>query len=226
MKRTCTFREIGMENKVSYPEFFFLFFAGSIIGFLMEGLWRVIRTGVWENHSATVWGPFCIIYGVGAASLYWISGQVNELSLWKQFLIYAVIGAMVEYLGSCLQEFFFGTISWDYSGRLLNINGRVCFSMTLMWGTLGIAFSCLCTPALSRFFNHADNWPVKGLCVIMSILMAVDLLVSACAIVRWREREYDLPAKSPIGEHLDKSFDNERMEDIYNNMVFVGKDAD
>ena len=45
-----------MENKANYPEMFFLFFAGSVLGFLLEGIWRVIRTGAWENHAATVWG--------------------------------------------------------------------------------------------------------------------------------------------------------------------------
>ena len=30
-----------MENKANYPEMFFLFFAGSVLGFLLEGIWRV-----------------------------------------------------------------------------------------------------------------------------------------------------------------------------------------
>ena len=122
-----------MENKANYPEMFFLFFAGSVLGFLLEGIWRVIRTGAWENHAATVWGPFCIIYGFGAAALYWISGQASDLPIWAQFLLYALIGAAVEYLGSWGQELVFGSVSWDYSDRLLNINGRICLSMTLVW---------------------------------------------------------------------------------------------
>ena len=123
----------------------------------------MIRTGAWENHAATVWGPFCIIYGFGAAALYWISGQASDLPIWAQFLLYALIGAAVEYLGSWGQELVFGSVSWDYSDRLLNINGRICL------------------------------------------------------------RQYDLPAITPIGEQLDEHFDDERMEEIYNNMVFVEK---
>ena len=212
-----------MENKANYPEMFFLFFAGSVLGFLLEGIWRVIRTGAWENHAATVWGPFCIIYGFGAAALYWISGQVSDLPIWAQFLLYALIGAAVEYLGSWGQELVFGSVSWDYSDRLLNINGRICLSMTLMWGLLGVAFSLLCVPVVNRLFDLTEDWPVKGLCVMLSILMSVDLLVSAGALVRWRDRQYDLPAITPIGEQLDEHFDDERMEEIYNNMVFVEK---
>ncbi len=58
---------------MTYPEFLFIFIIGSMAGFLLEGIWCVIRTGMWENHSATLYGPFCIIYGIGAAALYVIS---------------------------------------------------------------------------------------------------------------------------------------------------------
>ena len=43
-----------MENKANYPEMFFLFFAGSVLGFLLEGIWRVIRTGAWESFTGSV----------------------------------------------------------------------------------------------------------------------------------------------------------------------------
>ena len=217
-----------MENKTTYPEIFFLFFAGSVVGFFLEGIWRVIRTGAWENHSATVYGPFCIIYGVGAAALYWLSGKLDDIPLWEQFLIYAGTGAAVEYLGSLLQERFFGSISWDYTGRLLNINGRICLSMTLMWGMLGIMFSLMVCPLINRLFDIAANWPVKGLCILLSILMAADLLLSASALLRWRERQYDIPPKNLVEERLDERYSDERMEEIYNNMVFLnneGKDT-
>lgn len=212
-----------MENKMNYPEMLFLFFVGSVLGFLLEGAWRVIRTGAWENHAATVWGPFCIIYGFGATALYWISGQVNDLPIWGQFLLYALIGAAVEYLGSWVQELVFGSVSWDYSNKFLNINGRICLSTTLMWGLLGVVFSQLCAPATKRFFGLASDWPIKGLCVIISVFMAFDLLVSAGALIRWRERQDNLPARTRIDEQLDEYFDDQRMEEIYNNMVFVKK---
>ncbi len=210
-----------MEHRTGYTEMFFLFFAGSILGFLLEGIWRVIRTGSWENHSATVYGPFCIVYGAGAAALYWISSRTDGMPVWKEFLIYAAVGALTEYLGSFLQEYVFGSVSWDYGGRFLNINGRICFSMTMMWGMLGLVFSRLCVPAVDRIFDMTADWPIKGLCVILSVLMGSDLLISAGALFRWRERQYDIPPKNVIGAELDEHYDDERMEEIYNNMVFV-----
>lgn len=212
-----------MENKTTYPQLFFLFFAGSVAGFFLEGIWRVIRTGAWENHSATVYGPFCIVYGVGAAALYWMSGQVNDIPLWVQFLIYAVTGATVEYLGSFAQERFFGSVSWDYTGRLLSLNGRICLSMTLMWGMLGITFSLMVCPLITQLFTTAADWPVKGLCILLSVLMAADLLLSASALLRWRDRQYDIPPRNLVEERLDERYDDERMGEVYNNMVFLEK---
>ena len=43
-----------MNNKASYPELFFLFFTGSILGFILEGIWRVIRTGTWEKPAGSL----------------------------------------------------------------------------------------------------------------------------------------------------------------------------
>lgn len=55
--------------KISYTNLFWLFMLGSVAGFVLEGLWCILMEGHWENHSATVWGPFCIIYGIGAAAV-------------------------------------------------------------------------------------------------------------------------------------------------------------
>lgn len=206
---------------MTYPELLFIFITGSIAGFLLEGIWRVIRTGMWENHSATLYGPFCIIYGVGAAALYAISGELMDLSLWKQFLLYALTGALTEYAGSFLQEILLGSVSWDYSTRFLNLHGRICFSMTMVWGVLGLLFSRFCTPAADRFFLAAADWPVKWICIFISILMAADLIISAGALFRWYERIENIPARNQIEEHFDKRFDNEHMEKIYNNLVFI-----
>lgn len=64
-------------GKADYVALFWLFMAGSALGFIAEGLRCVLTDGHWENHSSTVWGPFCIIYGVGALAVYLISGLLR-----------------------------------------------------------------------------------------------------------------------------------------------------
>ncbi len=51
----------GLIFKISYQSIFWLFFFGSIAGFILEGLWRILKKGTWENHTATVWGTLFIV---------------------------------------------------------------------------------------------------------------------------------------------------------------------
>lgn len=53
------------DKRMNYASLFWVFMAGSVLGFIVEGLWCVLRKGAWENHVATVWGPLCLVYGVG-----------------------------------------------------------------------------------------------------------------------------------------------------------------
>ena len=95
--------------KVTYSSLFWLFLYGSVVGFILEGLWCILRKGAWESHSATVWGPFCIIYGFGAVAVYLISTALKRKNLPLQFALFSVAGALVEYFGSLFQEIVFGS---------------------------------------------------------------------------------------------------------------------
>lgn len=132
-------KETG-DFRADYATLFWLFMFGSVAGFVLEGLWCVITDGHWESHTATVWGPFCIIYGIGAVAVCLLSGLLRWKSLPVQFAAFSASGAAVEFFGSLFQELCFGSVSWDYSGHLLNLGGRVSLKMALMWGVLGIVF--------------------------------------------------------------------------------------
>lgn len=111
--------------KIRYSTLFWLFMLGSVVGFILEGLWCILLQGHWEHHSATVWGPFCIIYGIGAVAVYLLSVVLKNQNLLVQFAAFTVSGAAVEYFGSLFQELCFGSVSWDYSEHILNLGGRV-----------------------------------------------------------------------------------------------------
>ena len=50
-------RRCGLKD-VEATDMLWLFVGGSVIGFVLEGLWHILRVGTWESHTATVWGPF------------------------------------------------------------------------------------------------------------------------------------------------------------------------
>ena len=58
------------EEHATYQNMFWLFMISNVLGVILEGLWCLIRTGYWETHVVSMWGPFCIIYGFGAVGFY------------------------------------------------------------------------------------------------------------------------------------------------------------
>ncbi len=94
----------------TYCSLFWLFLFGSVVGFVLEGLWCILKKGTWESHSATVLGSFCIIYGFGAVAVYLISMVLKGENLLLQFFLFSVSGALVEYFGSLCSPCLFGSL--------------------------------------------------------------------------------------------------------------------
>ena len=203
-----------------YEELFWVFFVGSILGFIVEGIWHILLTGEWVDHSATVVGPFCIVYGVGAVAAFAVAKIVPRHRVGVQFLAFAVTGGAVEYFTSLFQERTFGSVSWDYSSHTLNLGGRVSGQMAILWGFLGMVFIGLIYPALVRLLRrmHTRRWHI--FCVACSVFMAFNLAISASAILRWKERRDGLPPSDRWETYLDDTYPDAHMEYVYSDMHF------
>ncbi len=210
------------KTPVSWAGLFWIFLLGSVVGFVLEGIWNILRKGVWESHPATVWGPFCIIYGLGAVALALCAPLLQGRRLLTQFLFCAAAGTLVEYLGGLGQKAVLGSVSWDYSRHTFNLGGRISLMMTLIWGSLGIAFLRWILPALSRVLGKMETPAGRFLCLVLCVVMAGDLLVSAAALLRWRERSVnDAPAGNAVEQVLDQVYGDERMTQRYPSMWFA-----
>lgn len=200
---------------------FWLFTVGSIAGFFMEGIWHIMRKGTWESHSTLVWGPFCIIYGVGLVLIYLLADYFHNRSIAFQASMCMAAGALVEYFGSLLQEVCIGTVSWNYSRHFLNIGGRVSLKMTLLWGILGILFIKLVYPRLRKTVSRKKSRKTIAVTRVCIVFMIVNMLVSFAALSRWEQRRDGIPASGTAAVFLDQYFGNAIMEKKYPNMVFV-----
>lgn len=207
-------------KRMNYANLFWVFMAGSVLGFVVEGVWCVLRKGVWESHVATVWGPLCLVYGVGAVAIYIMAMYSCGWRPTRQFMLCALAGSAVEYFTSLFQEIFFGSRSWDYSGHYIHINGRVSLRMTLMWGALGVAFIRWVMPVLRAALERMQGQGWRMVCVALSCWMVVNLLVTGAALGRWKERQQGEAPSNRVEESLDERFGNERMEKLFCNMSF------
>lgn len=195
-------------------------FIGSFAGVMIELLWCLARNGYLESRSGLVWGPFNMLYGVGAASLSIILYRYRNRGKWLSFLGGFVVGSVVEYICSWLQELVFGSRSWDYSRVPFNINGRICLLYSLFWGVLGVLWIKDIYPRMAKWILKLPNRAGKILTWVLTIFLAVNCVVSAAAVYRWSERLHGEAAKTWIGDVMDARFPNERMQRIYANMKF------
>ena len=207
-------------KRMNYANLFWVFMAGSVLGFVVEGLWCVLRKGVWENHVATVWGPLCLVYGVGAVAIYAMAMAACGWRPTRQFLMCALAGTVVEYFTSLFQEICFGSRSWDYSEHYIHINGRVSLRMALMWGALGLGFIRWVLPALQSALGRMQGHGWHAACTVLSCWLVVNLLVTGAALGRWKERQAGKEPSNHVEVTLDERFPNTRMEALFNNMTF------
>ena len=222
------YRQLAMDSRqekgLSFPVLFWLFIAGSLMGFVMEGVWHCLRTGSWGFRVATLWGPFCVIYGVGAAAMYLIALAVEKKPPLIQFAVFALVGSAVEYLSGLFQEVAFGTVSWDYSHHAINLGGRVSLQMTILWGLIGMVLMYGILPPLLSLFNRVHLASRTGLCRAAAAFMAVNLLMTSAALSRWQERAvYTAPASNAMEAWLDAKWPDERLQERFPNMVFVSQ---
>ena len=213
-------KAFGKRIFYAYEELFWVFFFGSILGFIIEGLWHIVLTGAWVDHSATVVGPFCTVYGMGAVAAFLVARILPRRAVGLQFVAFALAGGAVEYFTSLFQERTFGSVSWDYSSHTLNVGGRVSAQMAILWGFLGMLFVGLIYPTLRKLLCriHTRRWHI--FCITCSVFMAFNLFVSASAILRWKERKQDLPPSSQWETYLDNTYPNAHMEYVYCDMHF------
>ena len=115
---------------------FWVFIIGSLIGYLVESIVGLVQEGHWVSRKGLLYGPFIPVYGIGILAYYFSVPKIKGIS--KVFLFSMIMGGLVEYMCSFIQEKCFGTVSWDYTHLWLNINGRTSLLHCLYWGTGGV----------------------------------------------------------------------------------------
>lgn len=137
----------------------FLFFVGSVLGWITEVLFRRFFSAKKWINPGFLTGPYLPLYGFGVVLLYALSLlPVNTGYAWLDAVIIILI------MGACmtLLEYVTGLIFikgmniklWDYSNRRGNIRGIICPLFSFFWTAVG-AFYYL---ALHNSFLKMVSW--------------------------------------------------------------------
>lgn len=200
---------------------FWVFIIGSILGYLLETIVTLIKTGHYESRQGLIYGPFAQVYGIGIVTYYFALSNIKDLK--KVFIIAMILGGIVEYMCSFIQEKIFGTVSWDYSHLLFNINGRTSLLYCIYWGIGGILFVKYISPLIEKLNKYIENNNFKIATAVLSIFMIYNITISSMAGYRQYERMNNISANSKLDTMLDKYYPDYKMNKIYANKMRVNK---
>ncbi len=200
---------------------FWIFLIGSIIGYGIEMIVGLVQNGHFVSRQGLLFGPFIQVYGVGLVAYYLVISNIKKKSYIKIFFITMLLGGIVEYLFSYLQETWFGTISWDYSNLLFNIHGRTSLLHCLYWGIGGVLFVRFILPLIRNLNEWCKNTNFRYVTAFLVLFITFDIVMSGMAGSRQLERKNNIAANGYIDNFFDEYYPDEKLEQIYSNAKTV-----
>ncbi len=196
---------------------FWIFIIGSILGYIFEMIVVLFQKGYFESRQGLIYGPFTPVYGIGGVVYYIVFKLIKTRNKGKVFLISMILGGVTEYIASYVQEKVFGTVSWDYSNLLFNINGRTSLLHCTYWGIAGILYILCIEPKIEKLRENINKFGFKMLTSVLSIFMIFNITISCLAAERQEDRRYNIQAQSKLDVFLDKYYPDEYMNKIFAN---------
>lgn len=206
---------------LNFTKLFWLFVIGSFFGTILETCWAFAEYGHFEYRVGLVYGPFIPIYGGGAVLITLGLYKLYKASDVVIYVVSAIIGAGFEYYCSYFQEMFFGTVSWDYSDTLFNIDGRTNLMFALIWGFLGLVWVRYLYPMCSKMIEKIPKKIGNLATIALVIFMIFDSFMTCAALQRADERANDIPATNVFAEYLDEHLDDDYLSMIFPHMTNV-----
>ena len=144
---------------------FFLFFIGSMIGWVIEVLFRRIFTAKKWINPGFLTGPYLPLYGFGVVGLFAISiipidTGIQWLNAVTIILIMGIVMTIIEYIAGLIFIKGMNIRLWDYSDRKGNIQGIICPLFSFFWLVVSALFYFFIDKpvidAITWFVNHIE----------------------------------------------------------------------
>lgn len=224
--------------KITFHQLLWYFVIFSIIGLLLETIFCYITSGIIESRKGLLWGPFCPVYGVGAAILIILLNKVDTNNGFKLFIYGFLVGSILEYIMSYVLESIYSIRFWDYTYTGNSINGRICILYSLLWGILSIFLLKVAKPNIDKLINKIPKSIEKKLDIFVTIFFILNVIVTIWAIQTYENRATEIyngtynsevknitPQNSIIKNIEKKHFTNERMKKIFPNLRIKDKEG-
>lgn len=195
-------------------------FIGSLAGVIVEMLWCLLTRGYIESRAGLIYGPFNLLYGACAAVMSLALYSFRNNGKWISFIGGFLVGSVMEYVCSWVQEMLFGSTSWDYSHMPLNLNGRICLLYSIFWGFLGVLWVKTLYPMMAQLILKLPERFGKVLTWALAAFFTFNAVVTVIAVFRWSQRVDMIESANAFWSFIDARFPDARMERVFANMVF------
>ena len=198
-----------------------VFLVSALLGDFIETIYCWAVGGTWMSRSSVLYGPFSIVWGIGAVVLTIVLSRFAQKPDRYIFLIGALIGGVYEYGCSLFTEIFLGTVFWDYSWMPFNIGGRTNLLYMGFWGILSVVWIKLIYPKMSHFIEKLPALQGKVITWVLVAFMICNALISAMAMVRYTQRQEGIEAQNTMEIFLDTNYEDALIEKVWPNMVIT-----
>lgn len=160
------------DKKYGFLSCIFLFFAFSIFGWLFESLVHLIRDGQFYNRGF-LHGPWIPLYGVCGLILLIFVQKFSNRPI-PAFLTMTAIYSVMEYAFNWFAEYEWNITRIDYSGYILNLNGKTFLGGAIIFALVGCAFLYYLAPRWDEKFHRLPKYARVLLCLALCLLFAGD----------------------------------------------------
>lgn len=175
-----------MKNRLTHlPTYSLLFFLISFLGWGIEMLYALARTGGFTDRGFLTL-PFCTIYGFSILTIHALIGipqagglllkacTHRRLRILCYFLLAVAIPTLMELITAVVLDHRFDVRLWDYHPYPLDLFGYVCLPLSLAWGVLVTAFMAWGFPVLQRMIERIPAKVTFRLAIALSFATLAD----------------------------------------------------
>ncbi|MBQ0043030.1 MAG: DUF975 family protein [Lachnospiraceae bacterium] len=171
-------KKLGRDDRTNFMRHYSLlniamiFFSCSVVGWIWEVSLHLVTDHQFVNRGV-LHGPIIPIYGYGALISLTFLTRLRKSPV-ATFFAAVVLSGILEYCTAVALELEHGGEKWwDYSGYLLNIDGKVCAEGLLVFGigcSAGIYILCPLIDSIFGKFNKKILTPIAiiFLCIYMT----------------------------------------------------------
>lgn len=177
----------------------FLFFIGSVSGWVIELLFRRYISSAnperkWINPGFCT-GPYLPLYGSGLCLMYLIASLENFniiqnpiLNKVFLFVIMALCMTAIEYISGIVILKTTKVRLWDYTNEWGNIQGIICPKFSLIWALLGGAYYFLVHPNIIKALHWlSENLAFSFFIGLFFGFFIIDVVHSSQIIIKLKK---------------------------------------